>query len=126
MVTRWTFQDLSTSEIVTLPINPKDGGSPSFSKHINYSSTAAPDGKTLVFEGLDDPQTLEWSGTILDQTHYELLRTWYSKRHQIVITDDLGRQFTCYITKYTPKRKRSVQHPYKHDYDMSATILDWA
>lgn len=125
MVTRWIFEDPSASETYTWEINPRDGGSPQYEKTINYQNTTAPDGKTVIFEGLDKPLELEWSGVILSQDHYETLIEWFEKRRQIKLTDDLGRIYWVYITAFLPSRRRAVGRPYKHDYTMKATVLSW-
>jgi len=121
----WEFTDLVTNDTYSLPVNPNDGGSPSFRKNISYQVTAAPDGKVLMFEGRDEPMQSQFSGVILTEEQYEAFVEWYSKRHQIKIKDDLGREFVCYITSFDPKRKRSALHPWKHDYTCEYTIIDW-
>lgn len=126
----WRFYDpigVGASGPITylLPVNPNDGGSPSFKKTVTYQSTSAPDGKTLVFEGRDEVQTLEFSGVILTEDQYYAFIDWWRKRHQIHITDDLGRQFWAYITSFEPKRVRAQSHPWKHTYSASATVVDW-
>lgn len=125
-VVKWTFYDPTTASTYVFAVNPSEGGSPSYSKNVNYQNTAAADGKTLVFEGRDEAQRLEWSGTILEQNQLDTFTTWFNKRHQILLTDDLSRQLWIYITKFTPKRERAIHSPYKHSYSMEATILNWA
>lgn len=125
VVQRWRFDDLVTHETYEFEINPKEGGSPSYKKHINYQNTCAPNGKTLVFEGHDEPQVLTFTGTILTQTLYDAMVTWFSKRHQIKVTDDLGRSFMIYIMSFEPKRERSFHYPWKHSYQVSYIVLDW-
>lgn len=122
----WVFTDLVTNETYNLPVNPNEGGSPSYRKSITYQNTAAPDGKVLMFEGRDDPKQSSFSGVLLTEGQYNAFVEWFEKRHQIQITDDLGRTFTCYITSFDPKRRRSALHPWKHDYTCEYTIIDWA
>ncbi len=88
---RWKFYDAVGNIEITLPINPKEGGSPSYKKNIQTQATTAPNGNTIIFEGQDEVKTYEWSGVILEQSHYQLLVTWFEKRRQIRITDDLNR-----------------------------------
>lgn len=126
MVVKWNFLDTVTSETYTWEINPSAGGSPAYKKNIATQNTVAPGGKTLLFEGADEPLTLDWTGTILSQAQHQTFITWWSKRHQIQLTDDLGRVFMIYITEYTPDRQRAVHYPYKHSYDMKAIVVDWA
>lgn len=128
MVTRWQFYDPTVSETITVPINPASGGSPSFKKGITRRATTAPgeEGRTIIFEGLDEPQDFKVEGSVLTQEHYELLEDWVRRRHQIQITDDLGRVFWVYLTELTWDRQRTRRtHPYYHKYTMSGTILDW-
>jgi hypothetical protein len=123
-VVRWTFYDPTTLVTYTVPINPNDGGSPSYQKSIARQMTTAPDGKTLLFEGADQVQTLEFSGVLIEQAHYDAFVTWFNKRHQVKVTDDLQRTFWIYITGFAPKRQRAAKAPWKHQYSVSALILD--
>lgn len=125
-VTRWVFEDPVTLATYNFEVNPSDGGSPQYSKNISYSSTSAPGGKVIVFEGRDKPLTLEFSGVILTQAHYDAFVTWFQKRYQVNVTDDLGRQFSIIIESFSPKRERAVHSPWKHSYSVSATVVDWA
>jgi hypothetical protein len=125
MVTRWVFYDPATLTSETFIINAAEGGTPSYTKTINYTNTAAPDGKTLVFEGRDQVQRIEFSGTLLTQAHFEMLQRWWEKRNQIRLTDDLARQFWIVIESFEPKRVRSAVNPWKHEYNIKATIVDW-
>ncbi len=121
---RWKFYDAIGNIEITLPINPKEGGSPSYKKNIQTQATTAPNGNTIIFEGQDEVKTYEWSGVILEQSHYQLLVTWFEKRRQIRITDDLNRVIWVYITEFTPKRQMSYQYPWKHEYSLRALKLD--
>lgn len=127
MVVRWTFTDasLATPETYTFEVNPVEGGTPTRKKTITYQNTAAPDGKTLIFEGRDEVQQFRFTGVLLTQTHYEAFLEWYEKRHQILVTDDLGREFWIYITSFEATRQRAVHYPWKHSYTVEATVLDW-
>lgn len=122
---RWTFYDPLIPVTYTFEISPNDGGTPSRKKGITYQNTAAPDGKTLIFQGRDDAMTMSFSGTLLSEAQLDAFNTWYDKQHQIRVTDDLSRQFWIFITEFDPKRAFSVSHPWKHTYQVTATILDW-
>lgn len=124
-VVRWTFYDPGTDETWQVPLNPSDGGSPGYKRNFTYQNTSAPDGKTLVFEGRADPQTLEFSGTLLTEAHLATFVEWWEKRNQILITDDLFRQFWVVIEEFSPKRKRAIHYPWRHEYTVKATIVDW-
>lgn len=125
MVVKWQFNDPATLETHTFEINPNEGGSPEYTKNIQYRNTSAPDGKTLLFEGRDNPQTLEFSGVLLTESQYNMFRDWWDKRYQVYVTDDLGREFSIVIEAFIPKRERAFHHPWKHSYTVRATIVDW-
>jgi hypothetical protein len=124
MVTRWTFFDPIVNETYTVPINPNSGDAPAFVKSLDYQASAAPDGKTLVFEGRAEPRKLEMGGVVLERAHLEALEYWTKKRNRVVITDDMGRSFTVYITDFTPTREPRRSHPWRHTYQMSALLLE--
>lgn len=127
MVQKWQLEDTNTGtpETYTFEVNPREGGSPPYSKNINYQSTTAPDGKTLVYEGQDEVQEIEWQGVILSQDQYNNLKYWYDKRHQVKLTDDLNREMYIYIHSFEPTRRRSTNYDWSHEYTMKATILSW-
>lgn len=125
MVVRWQFFDPVGSVTYTHEINPVAGGSPQYKKTETIVKTTAPDGRALIFEGQDEVQRLEWSGTILTQAHYDKYVEWWQKRRQIKVTDDLGREFWVYLNSFSPKRVKAVTRPYKHEYDVTATIVNW-
>lgn len=124
-VVRWVFEDPVTLDSYTFAVNPSEGGSPAFNKNITYQVTAAPDGKVISFEGRDHPRTLEFSGVLFTEAEFDAFHEWWDKRYQVNVTDDLGRTFTIQINTFEPQRRRAIQHPWKHDYRISATIVDW-
>lgn len=121
---RWTLYDATVPETYEFPINPSEGGTPGISKRIETQVAAAPDGTTILFEGRDEPGRLNLSGTILDQAHLDALTAWSLKRHQVRITDDLGRQYWVYITRFNPTRNRRAHHPWHHSYQMELVVVD--
>jgi hypothetical protein len=123
-VVKWKFEDPVTLESHTFAINPSEGGSPDFKKSFSTRSTTA--GKALIFEGADEPQRLSFSGVLFTEEEYEAFREWWQKRRQIKITDDLGRSYFILIQAFVPNRRRARSHPWKHDYQVDATIVDWA
>lgn len=118
---KWLFEDLALDESYVFEINPNEGGSPQYKKNITYQDTIA--GNTLIFEGGDQAIETSVSGTLLSQSQHETFVDWFSKRHLIRLTDDLGRTYMIYITGYEPKRVRAVQARYKHTYTLSYTIV---
>jgi hypothetical protein len=73
-----------------MEINPNQGGTPSYRKSITYRSTAAPDGKVLMFEGRDEPQQMRVDGVILNQALLDTIVTWWQKRYAVEVLDDLA------------------------------------
>lgn len=124
-VVRWTFMDPTDSSTYEFDLNPSEGGSPTYQKTVTYSNTAGQGGRVLMFEGRDAVKQFTVSGTILREAHYNAMITWFSKRHSLILTDDLGRDFPIYITGFTATRKRSALYPYKHSYTLTYTELDW-
>lgn len=125
MVVKWTFYDPSFDETAIFEINPNDDGLPGLQKQITYQNTAAPGGRVLMMEGRDEPRQGSFSGVSLSETQHEMFEHWWNKRNQIVMTDDLGRAFPIIITSYEPKRRWTRSHPYRHDYTVNYTIVDW-
>jgi len=123
---RWKFTDPVNLDEYEFEINPSAGGSPAIQKTFQYQNTSAPDGKTIIFEGRDQVQKIEFSGRLLSEAQYTAFETWANKRYQVQIEDDLGRSFYIIIESFTPTRVRRRSHPWTHDYSISATIVDWS
>lgn len=124
MVVRWSFLDPTDSTTAVFEINPNAGGTPARSVTLTTQNTLAPGGKNIVYEGAEDPLQLQFSGTILTSTMLALMNTWFTKKHQVQLTDDLGRTYMILITKFDPKRVRSPNF-WKHTYDCTAIVVDW-
>ena len=118
--TAWTFYDPVDDETYNWEINPNEGGYPARNKNILFEATAAPNGHTVAQEGRDTQETFSFSGVILT------LNTWFEKRNQILLTDDLGREFWIYIKSFNPTRQRSAKYPWRHNYTIDAIILDFS
>jgi hypothetical protein len=125
VVVRWTFEDQATLETYTFDVNPKEDDTPGYSKNFKFTNTSAPDGKVLVFEGRDQPREGGFSGTVLTEAHFNALHTWWDKRNQILLTDDLGRSYSIIIKSFRPKRRRSQNYPWRHDYEVDYVVVDW-
>ncbi len=121
----WELYDPVLDETYNWEINPNDGGSLNYQKTTTAQQVVAPDGKVILFEGRDDPKSTTVSGVILAQSQFETMVEWFNKRYQVQLTDDLGRVFMIYITNFEPKRVRSSRTPWRHDYSLTFTIVDW-
>lgn len=125
-VVKWIFDDPVTTDQYIFSVNPNAGGDPQYKKNITQQSTVAPGGLTLLSEGADTPLTLSWSGTIIDIAQHQTYITWWQKRYQIQLTDDLGRVFMIYIQNYSPTRARAANLTYKNTYTVDAIVVSWA
>lgn len=125
MVVKWQFHDASLGETYTFDINPNDDGWPGYKKNFTYAKTTAPNGNVVMFEGRDDPRKGTFKGVLLYESQLNALVSWYQKRNQITVTDDLGRSFTIIIESFEATRRWTVSHPWKHDYSMGFIVVDW-
>ena len=121
---KWQFDDPVSFDTYVFEINPSEGGSPKYEKQISESSTT--DGTTVLFEGRDATKNASFSGVVLTQDQYNAMIEWFNKRYLIDYTDDLGRTFTIYITKFDPKRERAIHSPWKHSYTVDYVIVSGA
>jgi hypothetical protein len=122
----WYFRDLTTDPVEEYmwEVNPREF-SLAHKKAISFANTSAPDGKTIIWQGRDEPRRIQFSGTILREEQYEEMLHWFGKRHQVQVEDDLGRTFWLVITDFQPKRERSRSFPWKHSYTCEAIVVDW-
>lgn len=121
---RWTLFDALTNETYTFDINPKAGsGLPAWAKTFGYQSTAAVGGGLVLWETQAPPTAFQFTGTILAEAQYDALAYWFTKTGEIVLTDDLGQISTIYITGFTPRRIRTKDFPWHHDYTVDAFYL---
>lgn len=121
MVQRWTFHEPVDDETYTVQINPNEGGTPAWVKTLHEQTTLG--GRSVISEGPPEPQRIDASGVILDRDHLEGLVNLWRKRRQVLLTDDLGRQWWVYVTSLQPTRRRS-RRAWRHDYQISCVVLD--
>jgi hypothetical protein len=129
----WKFEDPVTSDVYFLPVNPKaDTGSNARTRELAYSVNAGlrqqGDGvdtiDNLVYESNKPQRPFAYEGFAYTKEQYDAWNEWANKGYPILMTDDLGREFTVYITSLLWSRVRSRQFPYKHSYKFSGIILD--
>lgn len=127
MVTKWQFVDPSTAQSYQFEINPNEDGLPGYQKTISTQTSTAPgtEGNVIVFEGRDEPRQGSFSGVTLSQSQHEAFITWFNKRNQIQVVDDLGRTFSIIITAYKPTRRWARSHNWRHDYTIDYLVVDW-
>lgn len=124
-IIRWTFRDMSTGEVVRVPINPREMTSPTVSRNMTWAWGAAPG---AVMRGIDltNDQPGEWSftGVLLTKSHYDLLLDWTRRLTTVQITDHLERTFETIIQKFDPvERLPTATREWRADYTMNCLFL---
>lgn len=125
MVVRWNFYDPILDESFEFPLNPNDGGLPSFEKNIQGEMTTATDGRKILFEGTSKASEISFSGSLLEKSDFDWFISWYNKKYQVLLTDDLDNETWVYLVSFIPKRKRSFQHDWAISYEARVSIVDW-
>jgi hypothetical protein len=120
---KWQLIDPVTSEYYSFEINPNTGGSLTRQKNVTQYSTTADDSTIVLYEGSDQPQPVTVSGTLLSQAQYQNMIYWYSKRRQVLLIDDLGRNIWVYFVHWEPQRKWTKQSPWRHDWSAQFFII---
>lgn len=118
----WIFEDPTEGTVEYMQINPNEGASPAFQKTLTKKTTSA--GRPLVQEGQDPVKQFDFSGVILQKSHYDFLYNAWAKRHPVRLTDDLGRQFTIYFESFNPTRMLSRTYPWRHTYQATTVVID--
>ncbi len=124
-VQRWELYDPIDDETLVLHMNPPEvddheGGSRNFT----FEETCAPDGRTVIFEGQEEVKRLDWDGKCRVASDWTNLVAWRLKRHQIRVTDDLGRQVWVLIQSISGRRKVKGGLPYYREYQLKAVVLN--
>lgn len=123
-VRKWVFQDPANNETYHFDINPNRMTSPFAPKRVTFAATTAVDGRSVVFEGQPNPVEWQFEGSLIAKAQYDELLRWKNKRNRIWITDHRGRAWLCYLTNFAPQDRRSANHPWSHDYTMTALIFE--
>lgn len=121
----WTFDDPVTLEQYSFEVNPNEHTAPNRQKKIVTADTSAPDGRTILFEGRREVQKTTFSGVIITQEQFDEFDAWFEKPYQILLTDDRGQEYWIYLESWEPTRQRAYHYPWKHQYTMTAYVLDW-
>jgi hypothetical protein len=119
----WQIYDSVTTISYSFDIDPDSFTIKSQQKAINTTATSA--GQRQLSEGRSVPPVLSWSGTIMTESDLNKWREIASIRHQVRLTDDLGKIYWIYITSFRPNRQLKRYVPWFHTYSVEATILDW-
>lgn len=119
----WWFRAGDSEDEYEFAVNPITATMPEVTKTFSKQKTSA--GANVIFQGRNAVQTLNFSGTILTQEHYEIMKEWVSVEKQILIIDDLDRKFWTYLTSFNPQRMYSPEYPWRHEYSCDGVLLSW-
>ena len=120
----WIFYDPVEDETYVWDVNPNEGGSPAIEKSLSEIKPTGSDGKTLFYQGVNESQKLEFSGIILSESQYDTMVEWTNKNRQLLLTDDLGREFRVIVTRFVPQRQRRARNRYYHTYSMTCLVME--
>jgi hypothetical protein len=131
----WRLYDPAEDEEYLMPVNPNsDTSSVGVQKSTGYSTlvgsyfsdTAENPGSyynvNIVYERPDEIKKFNFSGIIYNSNEYYQLLYWANKQNFFELTDDIDRTFEIYITSFKIERLRSRRFPWKHKYDMEASV----
>lgn len=120
-MSRWTFTDGSTSEVVTVEMNPKVS-TETISRTLSKATSTA--GGRIRWQGRPKPTTFEFEGAARTKDGIDRLARCARKRRQLLLTDDLGRATWVLVTafKMRPVPRGPVHNRY--EFTMSAKKLD--
>lgn len=124
---RWKFTDVFNTGpspyIWTFDISPSEGGSPALEKSFNVTNYVGPRRQSVIQEGQFSNVSIEFSGTILTQTHFETFETWMRKRVVLDLEDDLGRVFRGAFASFRPQRVFKPNNVWYHKYTATFQVI---
>lgn len=123
---RWIFRDPYTPRQVTLPVNPAQMGSPFPQRKVTSFATTA--GRILTTEGSRDAAQWTFGGVILTKAHYDIFYDFFygdNANRRILITDHLGRKFTCVPVSWSPEPRTSAVWPWRHTFQATVMVVGY-
>lgn len=129
-VQKWRFEDPSDTNPLTrsyqFTINPNQMDSPYPARSVTTMGTTAVNGQTLMWEGMRQPATLSFGGTILNYEQFEAMRSWvYDRPGRIYLWDHYGRRMTVVLHRFAPEPVRTTgRFRWRHTYTVEATVID--
>lgn len=119
----WLFTDYSLAMIYEFAVNPLEATMGATEKSLNTEPLAY--GGSVIYEGQPPVQTITFSGTIISETQYLIMRSWVNEQKQVQVTDDLGQKYWVFFTRFSPSRKPRPGYPWMMEYSCEGIILDW-
>lgn len=121
---QWTLTDNSTGTpvVLTFDINPSEFSPGGRESAVTQTSTSAPNGQPILFQGHDKLVRASFKGAVLTETFYNTLDLWKDKHYPMVLTDDEGSTWNILITgwKWTRVKRRN---PWRYDYNADVLVL---
>ena len=125
-VRRWTFRDVETGEVWTMPINPNTMSSPEQTRDLR-TARGTRRLQNRVRTIARPPAITEWSfgGVIYTKEHYDTLAAWARRSGVIEITDHTGRSWQVMMRSFQPKDRapRGPNRMWRFTYSMNVVIL---
>jgi hypothetical protein len=122
MVQRWVFTDPATSTTWTVPRNPKSMQFPSQPRSLD-SLPVNVAGTVLALEQTPKkPADIQFSGSLVDQSHHDTLLAWTQRSNAITITDHLSRTWLVLLTGFEPTWKPG-RYPWRGTYVVKGNYL---
>lgn len=107
-MSRWTFTDLTTSEVYTFPRNPRLMTTP----HLARATTPLAgciDTRTRSARRHDNPMEWSFTGDIRTEAHHAALRDWAKRSTFIQVTDHLDRAWKVQMVQFDVTEQRPTQ-----------------
>lgn len=112
-MSQWQMQDMVTSATYTFKYNPDSMDPPVNPKRLetmpHFSSPRTWKPRTV-------PREYTFSGVVYDEDTLLEFTDWFGRKHELQITDHLGRVFRILPTGVEFRERRSRKHPWKHVY----------
>lgn len=121
---KWEAYSPRLAQTFVFEINPNAGGQGPYASNIAYTSTTAPNGNTIMFQGGNKPMEVQASGILLSQAQYDMFVFFVQSKLLFKLTDDRGTEKWVYFTSFDPKRARKRKHPWYHTYTLSYTEVN--
>lgn len=123
MTVRWTFTDLTTSEVWQLTYNPNTMTSPHAMRNTLTSQRSPIDGHVRALRQQPTPKDWSFGGVIRSEEHYETLLEWVDRGHLVHLADHLGRVFLIRLIQFIPAERRPMLNvPWRFTYEMKAVV----
>ena len=122
-MSRWTFTDLTTSEVYTFERNPREMTSP----HLPQGTVALPmtvDTRNRATRSLPTPTEWSFTGDIRTEAQHEALRTWAKRTSFVKVTDHLGRQWKVQLVQFDVAEQRpTARQAWRFTYRMRTLLF---